>query len=97
MSLGLRYCSTKLSSRYCAQAVRSASIQSPLPAISGNQSRSSAVGSVQMRRMSFIMANPSAYGLMPEKRRSLKVGWKITEECECRNSSIVPSVSCPRS
>ena len=60
MSLGLRYCSTKLSSRNSAQAWRRAPIQSPLPAMSGNHSRSSAVGSVQMRLMSFIMAKPSA-------------------------------------
>ncbi|MNJ65389.1 hypothetical protein D3C77_613990 [compost metagenome] len=38
--------------------------QSP-PAISGNHFRSSGVGASQMRRMSVIIAKPSAYGLMP--------------------------------
>ena len=50
----------KLSSRNSAQPCRSVGIGSPLPAKSGNHSRSSSVGSRQMRSISSIMAKPSA-------------------------------------
>ncbi len=61
---GDRYCAMKLSSLKLRIAKCSAASQS-LPAISGNQRRSSSVGFSQMRRMSRYMAKPSAYGLMP--------------------------------
>ena len=40
-------------------------LRQSVPAISGNQRRSSSVGCSQMRRMSENMAKPSAYTLMP--------------------------------
>ena len=54
----------KLSSLKLRIAKSSVCSQS-VPAMSGNQSRSSSVGSSQMRRMSVYIAKPSAYGLMP--------------------------------
>ena len=48
-----------------AHRVVAALAASGVPARSGNQSRSSSVGSSQMRLMSVYIAKPSAYGLMP--------------------------------
>ena len=54
----------KLSSLKLRIAWSSVSSQS-LPAMAGNQARSSSVGASQMRLMSVYIAKPSAYGLMP--------------------------------
>ncbi|MNN29782.1 hypothetical protein D3C81_1433990 [compost metagenome] len=59
ISLGERNCWMKLSSLKFCMANFSVASQS-LPAMSGNQRRSSSVGSSQMRRMSRYMAKPSA-------------------------------------
>ena len=61
---GDRYWAMKLSSLKLRIAKSRLARQS-LPASSGNQARSSSVGCSQIRRISLIMANPSAYGLMP--------------------------------
>ncbi|CFN79191.1 Uncharacterised protein [Bordetella pertussis] len=44
---------------------KSSVVSQSLPAMSGNQRRSSSSGRSQMRRMSCIIENPSAYGLTP--------------------------------
>ncbi|MCY1536298.1 hypothetical protein D9M68_717510 [compost metagenome] len=59
ITLGERNCRMKLSSLKLFMANFRVASQS-LPAMSGNQRRSSSVGSSQMRRMSRYMAKPSA-------------------------------------
>ena len=50
----------EISYEFVAQTLRSTPITSPVPAISGNHSRSSSSGLVTMRSMSCIIAKPSA-------------------------------------
>ncbi|MNV74900.1 hypothetical protein D3C71_1681540 [compost metagenome] len=59
ITLGDRYCRMKLSSLKLLMANLMVESQS-LPAMSGNQWRSSSVGFSHMRRMSVYIANPSA-------------------------------------
>ena len=69
---------------------------SPQPAMSGNQSRSSSVGSVQMRSMSCIMREAERVGIDAAVARIVEVRLAAsTLVCECRNSRKAPSLIWP--